>query len=189
MKLLDILFGRTRPAKPTLERLFAMSTASVTLRVTLQLEFSGRAGLCFRPLPSSRFGAAEEEMRQLVEGPATDHKVDIRSCEDSYGFRWLVLEHPQVEELVALIHMSSLTLQEHRFGEQLLAGVFKFLEGERAVYWIYSYKRGTFYPFVPAAGERTRDTAMEMRLCALLEKELPIEADTSRWFPLWGIPV
>lgn len=189
MKLFDILFGRTRPVKSNLDRLFAMSTASITLKVNLQLEPSGQAGLCFRPLTSSRFKTAEEEMRQLVVRSARTSKTALHFSEDNYGFRWVVLEDPQIEDLVAVIHMVSLTLQEHRFGERLLAAVFKFTEKSRAVYWIYSYKRGTFYPLVPAPGERKRDHAMEMRLGALLEKELPIEKDTGRWYPLWGIPL
>ncbi len=189
MKLFDILLGRTRPAKSRLDRLFAMSTASVTLQVNLQLDSSGRAGLCFRPLTSSHFNAAEKEMRQLVERAAGTSGTKVGFTQDSYGFRWVVLEDPQIEDLVAVMHMVSLTLQEHRFGEQLLAAVFKFLAKGRVVYWIYNYKRGAFYPLVPAPGERQRDHAMEMRLRALLEKELPMEKDTSRWYPLWEIPV
>lgn len=189
MKLLDILLGRTRPARSKLDRLFALSTASITLQANLELEPSGRAGLCFRPLTSSRFDSAEQEMRQLLERSAAASDTQVAFSRDSYGFAWLVLEDPQIEDLVALIHVISLTLQEHRFGEQLLAAVFRFSAKGRAVYWIYNYKRGAFYPFVPAPGERERDNALEIRLSAVLEKELPIEKDTRRWYPLWEIPV
>jgi PspAB-like protein len=52
---------------------------------------------------------------------------------------------------------------------------------------VYLYKRGTFYPFAPMEGEK-RDNALELRLRALLEGELPIEQDLTRWFPIWGVP-
>ena len=59
----------------------------------------------------------------------------------------------------------------------------------RPVYWIYNYKRAPLYPFVPAGGEQQRDSEHELRLKAQLGAELPIEADLSRWFPLWGAPI
>jgi hypothetical protein len=83
----------------------------------------------------------------------------------------------------------SQTLQEQGLGRQLLAAVFKFLEGERAVYWIYNYKRGSFYPLVPGSAERSRDNAAELRLRSLMERELPVEPDLQRWYPLWEIPL
>jgi hypothetical protein len=54
-------------------------------------------------------------------------------------------------------------------------------------YLVYLYKRGTFYPFIPTAPER-RDTERELRLRGMLEGELPVENDLSRWFPIWGVP-
>jgi hypothetical protein len=66
--------------------------------------------------------------------------------------------------------------------------VFPFRQGEGKVYWIYGYKQGTFYPFVPS-GNRRRDNGEEMRLAAIAKDDLPVEADLSAWFPLWGVPV
>ena len=57
------------------------------------------------------------------------------------------------------------------------------------VYWIYNYKRGAYYPFVPAGGDQQRDTERELRLKAQIGHELPVEAELERWFPLWGIPI
>ena len=56
-------------------------------------------------------------------------------------------------------------------------------EAGKPVYWIYNYKRGAFYPFVPAAGEQQRDNERELRLKAQIGTELPIEAELERWFP------
>jgi hypothetical protein len=89
---------------------------------------------------------------------------------------------------VAGLHMTSQTLHEKGFGDQLLAAVFPFVDREeKLLYWIYNYKRGSFYPFVPLPG-KSRDNAYELRLRAVMEKELPIEPELERWYPLWDIP-
>ncbi len=53
----------------------------------------------------------------------------------------------------------------------------------------YNYKRGSYYPFVPAGGEQKRDSERELRLKAQIGRELPVEPELERWFPLWGIPI
>ena len=58
------------------------------------------------------------------------------------------------------------------------------------VYFIYNYKRGDWYPFVPAgSGDEQRATERELQLKAQIGSELPIEPEIERWFPLWGIPI
>jgi hypothetical protein len=56
------------------------------------------------------------------------------------------------------------------------------------VYWIYGFKRGAFWPFVPA-GKDQRDNAYELELKAKLEQELPIEQDLTRWLALFDAPI
>jgi hypothetical protein len=70
--------------------------------------------------------------------------------------------------------------------------VFAFLDArKRRVYFIYNYKRGYWYPFVPAAGQSSeqRDTERELQIKAQMASEMPIEPELERWFPLWGIPI
>jgi hypothetical protein len=69
--------------------------------------------------------------------------------------------------------------------------VFAFTEeaGGRPVYFIYNFKRGSFYPFVPGGGPQRRDTEAELRLKAQVGAELPIEPELERWFPLWDVPL
>jgi hypothetical protein len=55
-------------------------------------------------------------------------------------------------------------------------------------YLVYLFKRGTFYPFVPAGHEK-RDTETELRLRSLVSDDLTVETDLDRWFPLWDLPV
>ena len=186
MKLLDALLSRSRPVKSRLEPLFSMATASVTLTVQLGLEPEGRAGICLRPVDSSVFGRAREELRAMITG---EGGTRLQFEHDKHGFLWVILENAQVEDLVAAMHMSSLTLQDLGFAEQLLAAVFRFRKDTAPVFWIYNYKRGRFYPMVPAPGDQQRDNAAELRLHSLLEHELPMEQAQERWYPLWDMPV
>ena len=49
------------------------------------------------------------------------------------------------------------------------------LIGSKPVYFIYNFKRGGYYPFIPAPGEQARDSERELRLKAQVGAELPFE--------------
>ncbi len=59
----------------------------------------------------------------------------------------------------------------------------------KPVYWIYGFKTGTFWPFVPTGEKQQRDNARELELKAKLEQELPVEPDLSRWLALYDAPM
>jgi hypothetical protein len=97
---------------------------------------------------------------------------------------------PDFEDLVVGVNAVSGALQGGGYGDRVLAAVFAFTdERGRKLYWIYNYKRGSFYPFVPAAGSEQRDNERELRLKAQIGADLPVEPELERWFPLWGIPL
>ncbi len=106
---------------------------------------------------------------------------------DEYGYLWVVLKDKEFEDIVATIQMIAQTLIEHGFGTQLLCAVYRFI-GESTVYWIYSFKQGSYYPFVPLK-DKQRDNAREFRIKAIMEKEMPVEKDMARWYPLWDMPL
>ena len=189
MGFLDALFGRVRPVRSRPEQIFAMSTAFITLTVDLDLRPSGRAGVCFRPLRSALFEQEQRELQRMLKVAARESATQTEIKEDPYGFRWVVLQDPDFEDLVAGIHTVSLTLQDQGYRDQLLAADFLFYQGDQPVHWIYNYKRGAFYPFVPLGQGRERDNAAELRLKSVMQRELPIEADLERWYPLWGAPL
>jgi hypothetical protein len=66
--------------------------------------------------------------------------------------------------------------------------VFAFQRAGKPIYFIYNFKRGSFYPFVPVEKEK-RDTEAELRLMAQLRSELPLEQELERRLPLWEIPI
>jgi len=189
MRWLDALLGRTRPAKSSFENLFSISTARITLAVKFNVKPTGKAGITFKPVGTSYFDAAERELKGLLELAEGETKAQFRLVKDGYGYGWVLLLGKGFEDLVATLHMTSGTLRDHGFGDQLLAAVFQFADDEgRPIYWIYNYKRGRFYPFVPQTGKE-RDNALELRLRALMEKEMPLEPELDRWYPLWDIPL
>ena len=106
----------------------------------------------------------------------------------SSGSTGSIVRDPDLEDLVATAHTLAAELTAQGFGAQLLAATFPFKGGEHPVYWIYGFKRGAFWPFVPL-GDQKRDNATELELKAKLEKELPIEQDLTRWFALFDAPV
>ena len=115
---------------------------------------------------------------------------ELESADDEFGYRWIILRDPDFEDLVVALNTISTELQGGGYGERLLAAVFPFEdEKKKRVYFIYNFKRGSFYPFVPSAGTQQRDTESELRLKAQLEREMPFEQETTRWFPLWEIPL
>jgi hypothetical protein len=190
MGLLDILRGKRKLAQPAPDRLFAMSTAYVTLEMTLGLHSAGRAAIVFQPLATADFDAIVRDMEDVVRGTGSDAGTTVERSDDEYGYRWMVLRDPDFDDLVVGVNAVSGALQDGGYGDRILCAVFAFRdEQDHAVYWIYNYKRGAFYPFVPASGAQQRDTERELRLKAQIGAELPVEPELERWFPLWGIPI
>ncbi len=83
-----------------------------------------------------------------------------------------------MEDLVTSIQMVSQILMEQGFGTQLLVAVYRF-RGEAVIYWIYNFKLGSYYRFVPA-GDRLHDTSREFRLKSLIDKEMPLKGRCTR---------
>jgi hypothetical protein len=186
--LRDTLFGRKKLSEPADDRLFALTTAAVTLQTELGLTSSGAAAIAFKPQSSGEFRSAFDDVDQLLEAVAKQSGSTIDRRSDEYGFDWIVVHDPELEDLVATAHALAEELTAKGFGSQLLAAIFRFQGGEHPVYWIYGFKRGAYWPFVPI-GDQKRDNATELELKAKLEQELPIEQDLTRWLALFDAPV
>jgi hypothetical protein len=190
MGFLDILTGKRKVKQPAESRLFAMSTAAVTLEMTLELKSSGKAAIVFQPLATADFESIVRDMEEVLRGTGEDTGTGVEKTDDSFGYRWMVLSDEDFEDLVVGVNVVSQALQDGGYGERILCAVFAFRDNaNQPVYWIYNYKRGSYYPFVPAGGDQRRDSERELRLKAQIGNELPIEAELERWFPLWGIPI
>ena len=188
MGLTDVLFGRKKLKGAAKDRLFALSTASVTLQME-GIKPGGAAAVVFKPLSAAEFVRAENELQELLDKVAQDSGSKVSRSSDEFGFEWLVVRDSELEDLVATVHLIGDELQARGFGDRLLAAVFRFDGPEHPVYWVYGYKRGAFWPFVPTGKEKERDNAEELDLKAKLENELPIEKDLSAWFGLFDAPI
>lgn len=188
MGLFDILRGQRAPKRANLDRLFALSTSALTLQTSLGFATSGRAGLCFKALEAGVFDELVRDIDQLLRISGDESGTTVERHSDDYGFSWVVLKDPDLDDLVTTTHVVSQTMEERGFSEQLLCAVFGFVRDGAPLDLIYNYKRGTFHPFAPA-GDKKRDNALELRIKAGLEAEMPIEPELERWYAVWDAPV
>lgn len=194
MGLFDVILGRREVKGPAPDRLFAISTAYVTLQAEHGIDPTGTAAIVFQALATSEFEATLKDMEEVVKATGTESGTQVSTQDDSYGYRWMVLRNaaqtPSVEDLAVGINAVSSSIETAGHGERLLCAVFAFKDAQgHPIYFIYNYKRGHWYPFVPRGNEKERSTERELQLKAQLGSELPIEPEMERWFPLWGIPI
>ncbi len=191
MGFFDALLGGGKKLKTAApDRLFAMTTAYVAMETELDMKTTGAAGIVFQPLATSDFEQILRDTQELLAGTAEETGTALESSDDEHGYRWIILRDPDFEDLVVAMNTVSTELAAGGYGDRLLAAVFAFEQKGRRVHFIYNYKRGAFYPFVPSGGEQRRDSEAEMRIKAQLSEEgIPFEPELTRWFPLWDIPL
>ena len=165
----------------------------MTLQTECSLTPAGDAALIFKPLSAGEFSSTENDAEELLRSVARGQGSDIDRKTDSFGFEWVIVRDPQLDDQVAGVHALASELEAHGFGGQLLAAAFRFdgsaFGSGHPVYWIYGFKTGTWWPFVPTGSKQERDNAHELELKAKLEKELPVEPDLSKWLGLFDAPI
>ncbi|MCF6526377.1 hypothetical protein [Streptomyces sp. JJ36] len=191
MGLLDILLGRSKPARPDLDQLFALPSATVTLRVAAGFAPTGLGSVCFASVEGGAMDRLQQDVRALLDADTEHGGIPVEFSRDAYGYTWLLSRHPadEPESVVNDLHAVNTLLQDGGFGPQLLCSLMGFRDdtGDRPLALVYLYKRGTFYPFAPLPGEK-RNNALELQVQGALSDDLRIEPDLSRWFPVWGAP-
>jgi hypothetical protein len=194
--LRDVLTGRHEVKGPAPDRLFAIATAYIALQSEHQVDPAGTAAIVFQALATSEFEATIRDMEEVVTATGGDSGTSVSTEDDSYGYRWMVLRNPpgapSVEDLAVGINAVAGSIETAGHGERLLCAVFAFTDAQkRRVYFIYNYKRGLWYPFVPdpTGAANQRSTERELQIKAQMASELPMEPELERWFPLWGIPI
>jgi hypothetical protein len=185
----SILGGRKKLTVADSERLFAMSTAQVTLETSLDMKSRGIAGIVFQQIANADFAQLVKDASELIASASKDTGTTLDQSTDEFGYSWIVFRDPDFDDLVTSINTVAGELQAGGYGDRVLAAVFAWQDpAGQKVDFIYNFKRGRFYPFVPTAGKK-RDTEYELRLKAQLETDLPIEPELERWFPLWDAPL
>jgi hypothetical protein len=190
MGLFDALLGRSKVKGPAPDRLFAITTAAISLQAGPGIKTRGSAAIVFQPLATGDFAQIVAEMEDVVRGTGEETGTTLTTSDDSFGYRWMVLHDDDIDDLAVGVNAVSDALAVGGYGNRVLCAVFAFEQADgHPVYFIYNYKRGTWYPFVPAGGDQQRNTERELQIKAQLGSELPVEQELERWFPLWGIPI
>ena len=167
--------------------LWGMSTAYVTMEADLGLVPADAAALCFADVDATDFADTVDEVESILRAGEDETGTGFRRTVDDHGYHWVVLEDPDPEDLVTSVHFAADTFVERGYGSRLLAAVFGFepaSEDRGRAYWVYSFRRGAYYPFAPRRSHE-RDSRLEFKLQSVLDGELGLEGDESYWFPLW----
>ena len=184
----DAVTGRSRIKKNNLDSLFAIPSAAITLQTAAGLNPTGTGSVCFRSAAGAAFAQTRDEVVALIKTDPQAPQVEV--SDDGFGFTWLVVRRSpdDVTGLCTDLHAVNTSLEIQGFASGLLCSVIPFADiSGRRVGLVYLYKQGTFYAFAPT-GEQQRDNLLEISVRDQLAGELPMEADLSRWFALWGAP-
>src|SRR5205823_6158578 len=91
MGLADVLLGRKKLKSPAQDRLFALSTARVTLDAELGLKTAGAGGIVFKPLSAGEFVRAENDLQQVLDAVAGESGSRLERKSDDFGYEWIVV--------------------------------------------------------------------------------------------------
>jgi hypothetical protein len=189
---LDTLFGRRETVKQVRpDRLFALTTAALDLETAHGLVTTGEAAIVFQPLATGDFTQIADDAEAVLRGAGEETGTTVVRRDDEFGYRWMVLQDPDVDDQVVGVNAVMESLQAGGYADRVLCAVFA-LRGtqDQVVHLVYLAKRGTWYPFVPQpGGAKERNREREMQLRAVLEPLMPIESELDRWYPLWGAPL
>ncbi|MBE7323313.1 hypothetical protein IEQ44_01425 [Nocardioides sp. Y6] len=189
MGLFDALLGRSQPKRPDLDSLFSVPGAALTLRSALGMEPTGTGTVCFRAASGPAFARVAEDVRALV-GDGAD-APDVVTTQDDFGYTWFEVRGvaDDLSGLCTQLHAVNSTLESQGFATGLLCTTISFRASDgRPVALVYLYKQGTFYPFAPVPGVRSRDNVLELQVRDQLSGELVMEKDLQRWLALWDAP-
>ena len=160
MGFLDILRGKRKLKQPAADRLFAMSTAYVKLEMEHEMKTAGKAAIVFQPLATADFEEIVSDMEEVLQRHRRGDRHDVSTTDDEFGYRWMVLSDPDIEDLVVGVNAVSDAIQAGGYGDRVLCAVFAFKDARgKRVYWIYNYKRGASTRSCPRAASSSATTS------------------------------
>jgi hypothetical protein len=116
MGFLDSILGKSNLPESKTEKLFAISTAAVTMDANLGLKSDGAAAICFKPMESSAYDSTRKEIEDLLKISTKETGSQYSVQKDEYNYLWVVLKDIDFDDLVTNIQMVSQTLTDEGFG-------------------------------------------------------------------------
>ncbi|MDA1257163.1 MAG: hypothetical protein O3C10_04885 [Chloroflexi bacterium] len=179
------------PPKTDWDAISNVATAEARLQAAGEILPGRRAGVLYRPPEPGKYpfiDALESRLRGVLnegEGATkTAHSVE----EDEHGTRWVVLDDGNFEDLTSSVYTVGNAISIEADASLLIAAVWSTHYAGSAAYWLFTYQRKTFYPFIPR-GTDERDHPNELALAKLMSRHgMTVERSTEHWYPLWGIP-
>ena len=101
-----------RPGAPTSTGSSASRSAALTLEASLGLRTTGRAGVCFRAIEASVFSQLITEIEELLAATSGESGTTVSRHDDSFGFSWVVISDPDVDDLATTAHVVCQSLEE-----------------------------------------------------------------------------
>ena len=185
--------GARRPSRSRRQdRLFALTTAYITLETEHNITTRGEAAIVFQPVDTADF----DEDRHGDGGARARHRRGDRARrstrrDDTFGYRWMILRDPDVEDLVVGDQRGQRRARRRRLRRPHARGGLR-LQGRArppAVPHLQLQARHLVPVRARRGASRQRDAERELQLKAILDPELPVEPELERWFPMWGIPI
>ena len=175
MSVAGVLRGHTEPRRARMALMQGGDAALVTLEAEFGLAVRGVA-IAFDPvaMPSAELLCA------LASGAGSARRED-----DRFGLRWVTLSGGDPDDLPVTLGAIAEAVAQAGCAEQLVCAVFAF---EGCVYLTYNFARAAFHVFVPCDGGG-RDGVREQRIEESLGRDLHLEHDADRRYPLWDMPL
>lgn len=200
------LFGRSKP-QDDWQYISTLVKACEKLFARREIVPSRRAGIVYRPADIKFLNELKSQLAPILHEGEGATKTGFDLMDDAHGTRWVVLDDGNFADLVSSVYTVGNAMHANGAKEQRLAAVFQFYPGANlpasvegrdwkpgsAGYFIYSYTRQAYYPFIPAGkddqGKDQRDRPAELGMGALMRKAgIATDRSLENWFALWGIP-
>ncbi len=169
--------------------IFSISSAKLTLESKINLKGTGKAAIGLKGVSGMFFAEALKEVEHLFDVDKKDSDLSYRLINDSYGYIWIILQSRSTEHLLSSISAVGQILSDRGFARQLFTALFQFIDSDNKKnnrYLVYNYASNKFYPFVPI-GKNARDNETEREIMDTVVNEMPLEKDTSLWYPIWDL--
>src|SRR4051795_7707366 len=107
MGFMDALLGRRKTKASAPDRLFAITTAYVTLEAEHGITTAGSAAIVFQSLASGDFQQIVKDVEETVRGTGEETGTTVETHDDQFQYRWVILRDPDLEDLAVGVNAVS----------------------------------------------------------------------------------